>query len=151
MLATLIAVIFLTTLAIVSFAFDYIEQDPRNLTESWSSPHTINSDTSIASLESQYSVWNTGVLFWKTTHFKGEATGTPNYSTGYVAVTFWIGNDWNYNSHSEINDQGKYYVSYESSGSNSRPTKIQFYFRDGEYGVTSDYDTYTYIASQSTN
>ena len=150
MLVTMITVLFLTGLAIVSFAHDYLHQGSRNLAESWSSPYTINSDTSTASLKSQYSVWDTGILWWKTTHFKGEATGTPNYSTGYVAVTFWIGNDWDYNSHSELNDQGKYYVSYESSGSNSRPTQIQFYFRDGQYGVTSDYDTYTYLVSQST-
>lgn len=146
------AVIFVTVISLlaVTFARDYSLTADRDLTASWpSSVYIRNQYTNQVYMKCEYTVKETGFLFRKTT-FKGEVTGQPNYSRGYVAVTFWIGSDWDYNSSSElVVNEGCYKTSYETSGSNSRPTKVQFYFRDGEYGYTSDYDTYTYIAEQS--
>ena len=90
-----------------------------------------------------YTITTSGALWWKETTYKAVTTGHTKYSSAYVATTLWTGSDWDVTFSEDVKNG-------ECSATHSvvdiRPTKAQFYLRDG----VGDYaDFYSVLVTQS--
>lgn len=133
------------SLLIVAFATDYNSTVSKDFTQSSWSVSAYDSSSTLR-LRGNYSKTTTGMLWWEKTNYKATTTGYANYSRVYVASTLWYGSDWYFDS-SETLTNGMCSASYTMV--DKRPTKAQFYFRDGEDGYTTTYNTYCVLVTQS--
>ena len=138
----LVALIASSLIALGVYAKEYNSETKKDFTASgWTVAK--NDSNGVRRLDGTYTITTSGALWWKETTYKAVTTGHTKYSSAYVATTLWTGSDWDVTFSEDVKNG-------ECSATHSvvdiRPTKAQFYLRDG----VGDYaDFYSVLVTQS--